>query len=131
MTPGAPGTALSPAVRCALTAASRRPRGVGSRFGPWEPKERTAYGGYVVTLAQHHLPYGTSAHHGARYAHLVRFVWVAWRRGRPAGFRARWWCGASCDSPAVQLTDEPARELCPMCQFSIARSTREAGAYTG
>jgi hypothetical protein len=82
--------------------------------------------GYVVTLAAHHLPYGSSAHASARYAHLVRHVWIAWRRGRPVAMLARWWCGARSDSASMRLTAEPAREVCPMCQFSIARATAEA-----
>lgn len=125
MTPGAPYTALPYPVRWALNVASATPRGPGSRLARPEPRDRVQCREYVVTLARTHLPYGTSAHGRARYAHLVRHYWIAWHRGRPVAARAQWWCGAVCDSTTLMLTAEPARELCPMCQFTIARSVRE------
>jgi hypothetical protein len=121
---GAPYTAFSTDLRWALSAARPYRRGIGSRAKAnreLQPGHVVTRYGYSVTLAERALPYGQSAHHCAKYSHLTRYLWIAWRKGRPAEAMAQWWCHSTTYSNSFRLTDEPRRDLCPMCMFNLSR----------
>jgi hypothetical protein len=107
-------------IRWALNSARPRHNGPGCRSDPPQtPGVITQSYGYTVTLAARSLPYATGYHERAKYSHIVRRVYLAWRGGVIVGAAVHYWCGNS--SYDVAMTDEPTREVCFMCQARYAR----------
>jgi hypothetical protein len=114
--PGAPGT-WNREIHYALTGASWR------RVRSWDPVRTFPFrsGAYVVTKATPGLPWGRSLHASGYLTHVVDEILIAWRAGRPVGWKVRWRCGSG--TSWFRLLDEPDSTVCPVCL--IERPPRE------
>lgn len=113
---GARGT-WNRTMHVALTGAGWR------RVRSWDPARVFPYrsGGYVVTRATGHLPWGRSLHSSGYLSHLVDEVLIAWRDGRFRGASVRWRCGSG--TRHFRLMGEADSTICPAC--TIERVPRE------
>lgn len=100
----------------------------GRRLGDRYPREMNhAYrsgvvyrsGEYVVLMASAFAPYARTLRAGRSYEHLVRAVYIAWRRERgrrvPAGRLVVTWCGHGLKTATLSTEPGCAHRACRLC----------------
>lgn len=72
--------------------------------------------GIAVTEALVRRRYAIPVGKRARYAHLPRFAWIAWERGRVVGIQVRYRCGGHSTSASLETVSH--YPVCPKCQMA-------------
>lgn len=75
--------------------------------------------GITVYMASAFAPYATTFRVGRTTSHRPRAVYIAWRRGRPAGRLVVTWCGHRLVT--ATLTEDPGcvHQACRLCDLRV------------
>lgn len=106
--------ALNAAVRFTTASHSGRDRYPSYSY---RPGVIARYEGYAVTMASDHAAYAVSRQRVSRRPHLVRAVYMAWKRGSLAGLLVICWCGTRLVVPQLLHEIPDGDAACRSCEF--------------